>query len=550
MRISHKARFTTLVGAAALVVASLAAIPAHAAAVGPLCDGKVPVQTCQGTTSDGAPYYMMVPANFNGMVALYSHGYRYNIDIPAGLLPSAPTGYKVTNTPEPVPGGNSAIANYFLGNGMAIMGSGFARQGWNLDSAIATNAELIDTFKKKFTTTTKVVAWGSSLGGIITQSLAEKYPTLVNAVAPMCMADNISAELTMAGDFLWGIKTFFDPTIKGGNYSAGAAGNAEAIGDIVKVLTVMVKLQGGIAAPVAADSWPSTSSATGKALGAAGIPARSALLLVGLMSGIPTQSAHFDSVSGPEGALKLSFPLAVSPALAVLENGANSAILGILATQDVELQAGGSVFDNSATDYSARVADSAVIFNAALSGNTAITAMLGALSPLNPGAPRAKATAVAKMGALAATTGKINVPTILMTGVADPITPAGASQRIIDKYVEQYAAEKAAAQEALSKSGSYTAPTKKLLAIWSVTPKSWTKFDAAGSPVTSAAAAPGTNHCNFTTENYLTVAKLMVESATTGKITWDAASMSAVRKSKGLLVDNNFRAPLLKYYGE
>ena len=544
MRISHKARFTTLVGAAALVVASLAAIPAQAAAVGPMCDGKVPVQTCQGTTSDGAPYVMMVPANFNGMVALYSHGYRYNIDIPAGI--PVVGGYKVTNTPEPVPGGNPAVANYFLSNGMAIMGSGFARQGWNLDSAIATNAELIDTFKKKFTTTTKVVAWGSSLGGIITQTLAEKYPTLVSAVAPMCMADNISAELTTAGDFLWGLKTFFDPTIKGGNYSAGAAGNAEALGDIVKVLTVMSKLQAG----VATGAWPDTSSQTGKALAAAGIPSRSALLLLGLMAGMPTQSAHFDSVSGPEGALKLSFPLAVSPALAVLENGANAAILAILATQDVELQAGGSVFDNTATDYAARVADSAVIFNAALSGNTAINAMLGALSPANPGAPRAKATAVAKMGALAATTGKINVPTILMTGIADPITPAGASQRIIDKYVEQYAAEKADAQAALAKNGTYVRPTQKLLAIWSVTPKSWTKFDAAGAPITTGAAAPGTNHCNFTTANYLTVAKFMVESANSGQIPWDAAARSAVRKSKGLLVDNNFRAPLLKYYGE
>jgi pimeloyl-ACP methyl ester carboxylesterase len=544
MRISHKSRFTTLVGAVALVAASLSMVPAHAAAVGPLCDGKVPVQSCQGTTSDGAPYVMMVPANFNGMVALYSHGYRYNIDIPAGI--PVVGGYKITNTPEPVPGGNPAVANYFLSQGIAIMGSGFARQGWNLDSAIATNAELIDTFKKKFTTTTKVVAWGSSLGGIITQTLAEKYPTLVNAVAPMCMADNISAELTTAGDFLWGLKVLFDPTIKGGNYSAGAAGNAEALGDIVKVLTVMSKLQAG----VATGAWPDSSSATGKALAAGGIPSRSALLLVGLMAGMPTQSAHFDSVAGPEGALKLSFPLAVSPALAVLENGANAAILAILATQDVELQAGGSVFDNTATDYAARVADSSVIYNAALSGNTAITAMLGALSSANPGAPRAKATASAKLASLAATTGKINVPTIMMTGVADPITPAGATQRIIDKYVDQYAAEKAAAQKASYNGGVYSTPNKKLLAIWSVTPKTWTKFDETGAPVTSAAAAPGTNHCNFTTANYLTVAKFLVDSGKSGVLNWDAAARRAIRASKGLLVDPNYRAPLLKFYGE
>lgn len=538
MRISHKSRLTTLVGAAALIAASLSFVPANAAAVGPLCDGKVPVQTCQGTTSDGAPYVMMVPANFNGMVALYSHGYRYNIDIPAGI--PIVGGYKITNTPEPVPGGNPTVANYFLSNGMAIMGSGFSRQGWNVDAAVATNVELIDTFKKKFTATTKVVAWGSSLGGIITQTLAEKNPTLVSAVAPLCMADNIDAQLTMAGDFLWGLKTFFDPSIKGGNYSAGALGNAEALGDIVKVLTVMGKLQ----ASVATGAWPDTSSPAGKQLQAAGIPSRSALLLSGLMAGLPTQSAHFDSISGPEGALKLSFPLAVSPALAVLENGANAAILAILATQDVELQAGGSVFDNTATDYSARVSESRDIYNAGLSGNTALEAMLGVLKA----SPRAKATA--NFSKLAATTGKVNVPTVYMTGVADPITPAGATQRILDKYSVQFEAEKEAAKKASYNGGTYTPAKSKVLALWSVTPKSWTKFDAAGSPITSAAAAPGTNHCNFTTANYLTAAKFMVEGATNGSITWNAAAMSAVRKSKGLLVDPNFRAPLLKFYGE
>ena len=542
MRITHKSRLLTLLGAAALVASTVSAVPAQAAAVGPVCGAAVAgVQTCQGTTSDGAPYVMMVPANFNGMVALYSHGYRYNIDIPAGI--PIVGGYKITNTPEPIPGGNPTVAGYFLSQGMAVMGSGFSRQGWNLDAAVATNVELIGTFKKQFPTTTKVVAWGSSLGGIITQTLAEKHPELVSAVAPMCMADNISAELTMAGDFLWGMKTFFDPTIKGGNYSAGAVGNAEAIGDIVKVLTVMGKLQAG----VSSGAWPDTSSPAGKQLQAAGIPSRSAILLLGLMAGLPTQSAHFDSVSGPEGALKLSFPLAVSPALAVLENGANAAILAILATQDLELQAGGPVFDNTKTDYSARVADSGVIFNAALSGNTALQAMLGVLAA----SPRAtgNAAAMTKMGSLAATTGKINVPTIMMTGVADPITPAGAQQRVIDAYTEQYAAEKEAARKAAGGNGTYRAPNKKLLSIWSVTPTAWTKFDAAGSPITTAPAAPGTNHCNFTTANYLTVAKFLVSAGNTGKITWDAAAMREVRKSKGLLVDPNYSVPLLKYYG-
>jgi pimeloyl-ACP methyl ester carboxylesterase len=445
---------------------------------------------------------MQVPANFNGTVALYSHGYRYNVDIPAAIPLIG--GYKITNTPEPVPGGNAEVAKYFFSQGIAILGSGFARQGWNPDSAIKTNVELIDTFKKQFPKTTNVVAWGSSLGGVITQGLAEKHPELVSAVAPMCMADNITPQLTMAGDFLWGVKVLFDPTIKGGNYSPGAAG----------------------------------------------VPSRSALLLLGLMAGLPTQSAHFDSISGPEGALKLTFPLALSPALAILENGTNAAALAVLATQDVENQAGGAIFDNTKTDYAARIDGERVIYNAALSGNTVIDALLGALSAANPGAPRAVANpaAVAKMNALHVNTGKINVPTVLMVGVADPITPAGASQRLVDLYAEQYAAEKAAAIKAYQKTRDYKTPVNKLLMLWNTTPDSYTTFNAAGSPITSTPAAQGTNHCNFTSAQLLLVAKSMVQASSTGKLPSGGALYTAVRRAGNLSIDKGINVPLLKYY--
>ena len=540
----RKQRLVALLSATALVTGIIVSIPVAANAA-PACDGKSPIQSCVGVTSDGAPYMMMVPANFGGTVALYSHGYRYNIDIPAGIPLIG--GYTVTNTPEPVPGGNSAVAQYLFSQGVAVVGSGFARQGWNPDSAIKTNVELIGVFKAQFPKTTKVVAWGSSLGGVITQGLAEKHPELISAAAPMCMADNVPAELTMAGDFLWGLKVLFDPTIKAGNYSAGAAGNAEAYADLIKVFTVMGKLQ----ASLATNAWPDTSSATGKALAAGGVPPRSALLLLGLMSGLPTQSAHFDSVSGPAGALKLTFPLALSPALAILENGTNAAALAVLATQDVELQAGGAIFDNTKTDYAARIENERVVYNAALSGNTVIDALLGAISAANPGAPRAvgNAAAIAKMNALHNNTGKINVPTILMTGVADPITPAGASQRIVNAYAEQFANEKLAAFAAYKTTKSYVAPVNKLLMLWNTTPgKGYTTFNDAGSPITTTPAATGTNHCNFTSAQLVLVAKSLVSAGLSGKLPSGGGIVTAGRKAGNLVIDPDFYAPLLKYY--
>jgi hypothetical protein len=307
---------------------------------------------------------------------------------------------------------------------------------------------------------------------------------------------------------------------------------------------------GKLQAALATGAWPDTSSATGKALQAAGVPSRSALLLVGLMAGIPTQSAHFDSISGPEGALKLTFPLALSPALAILENGTEAAALAVMATQDVENQAGGPIFDNTKTDYAARIDGERVIFNAALSGNTVIDALLGALSPANPGAPRAVANpaAVAKMKALHTNTGKINVPTILMVGVADPITPAGASQRLVDLYAEQYAAEKAAARKAYQTTRDYKNPANNLLMLWNTTPDSYTTFNAAGSPITTTPAAQGTRHCNFTTGQYLLVARSLVTAANTGKLPSGGALYTAIRKAGNISIDKGISVPLLKYY--
>jgi hypothetical protein len=176
---------------------------------------------------------------------------------------------------------------------------------------------------------------------------------------------------------------------------------------------------------------------------------------------------------------------------------------------------------------------------------------LGALSAANPGAPRAVAdpAAVAKMNALHTNTGKINVPTVLMVGIADPITPAGASQRLVDLYAEQYAAEKAAAIKAYQTTRNFKTPTNKLLMLWNTTPSSYTKFNEAGSPITSTPAAQGTNHCNFTSAQLVLVAKAMVQASNTGSLPSGGSFYTALRKAGNLSIDKGIRAPWLKSYG-
>jgi pimeloyl-ACP methyl ester carboxylesterase len=538
MRIFKFKRSLTLAAVTALAATLLVAAPTVANAA-PVCDGKFPVQTCGGATSDGAPYAMMVPANFNGTVYLYSHGYRPNIAIPAGIPVYG--GYTITNTPQPGP--NATVIGALLAKGYAVVGSGFARQGWNADSAIKTNVELVDLFKKQFTKTTKVVAWGESLGGFITQSLAEKHPDLFSAAAPMCMASDVTPLSTMAGDALWGIKTFFDPSIKGGNYSAGAAGYAEAMGDLVKVFTVIGSLQAAFAANPSTPAWPATSKVPDAIKG---IPSRSALVMVALMAGVPMQSAHFDSTSAPAGlpaSNTLSFQVAINPAFAALENVANAAALAVLATHDLELQAGGAIFDNTNTDYSARIAEEQFIWASALSGNSGTAGLLSVLAA----SPRAKAdpAAVAKLKTLTSHSGKAEIPTILFTGVADPVTAAGNQQSVADKY-STYLAEKWAAR----KVGEYKRPVNNQLVLWNFTPEKYTKYTAAGAPDTSVPAATGTNHCNFTTSQYMAIADLLAYASTNGKNLSGGPLLTKIRKAGNMTYDRGYSAPRLKYYGD
>jgi pimeloyl-ACP methyl ester carboxylesterase len=552
---SKKNRVIAFLASTSLVTMTMVALPSAARAADPSCTNLVVITQCVGATSDGAPYVVQVPAKFTGTLFLFSHGYRHFVDIPAGI--PVVGGYTVTNTPQPAPGRTTAeitqVATSMLGKGYAVAGSGFARQGWNVDSGLKTNVELIAIIKKQFPKVTKVVAWGESLGGFITQALAEKYPTLVDAAAPLCMAaGSVEAALTMAGDAVWGLKTFFDPTIVGSNYAAGAAGYAQAMGDIVKVLTVAGTLQALIAANPTAPAWPATSTVPASLKA---IPSRSALVLVGVMSGVPTQSAHFDNSTGPgdpTSTAYVQYATAISPALGTLENIATAAILGIMATYDVELQSGGAVFDNTKTDYAARLGSDLYTYGSALSGLDAASGLLAYLSPLNPAAPRVagNAKAIEKMRALASHTGKINVPTITLGAVADNATPAGHDQWLGDRAAEQLTAARAAAKAAYLTSGSYTKPVSKFMSIWQKPPTKYSKFTATGSPDTTPAGANGTGHCNTTPAQNLAIADLAYEAANTGALVVGGKLLTTIRKAGGLTYDPGFRAQLLKFYNK
>ena len=539
MKISIKSRIVSVLAVTALAGTVVVGAPTAANAA-PQCATASYITQCAGVGADGAPYTFVAAANFNGTVFIYSHGVRPAIDIPAALAPVGP--YTKTNAAEPGPlaASDMSVINTLVAAGYGVAGSGFSRQGINTAEALAANKELIATFKEKFPTTKTVIAWGQSLGAMHAQMLAEKNPELVDGVILACPAANPGNGLiNYFGDSLWGMKALFDPTIKVGGYSTDPATRvAEQYANIGKVLTVLSKLSAGLVS----GAWPDTASPAGKALEKAGIPSRSALLTVGLMAGISTRSEHVDGTTGPTGQEEL-YPLAIAPAVAVLENMASTANYATMLLADGELLTGGKVYDNTKTDYAARVASDADIYAFALSGNKAVAGIIGALAAT----PRetADAVAVAKIDSIVGLTGKITKPTIIFQAETERFVPSSIVQWYIDSYAEQYAAAKMKAMTDAKKSRSYAAPTNNLVVLWAKTAAKYSKFTDAGSPDLTATAGAGTGHCNWTAAQWLAAANLMTTTLANGKFPLGGKITSTARKV-GFTYDNKFRVPLFK----
>ena len=523
----------------ALVTTLAVAIPSSAQAT--TCSkasftsaGKsVSYQKCTGTDWQGAKYEIRMPSKFNGMLYLYNHGIRGNHNLPKIPI-IRPNGYVVDMSVEIAPGRTAAdqefIAQELLKQGYALAASGISTQGWSVPEAVNNNLELIIEAREKFPKITKIGSWGASLGGAISQSLSEKYD-VIDAAANLHMAGSASSQFTYANDFLWLFKTFFDPTIKGNGYSSGSAGYAEYLGDISKVLTAFGAIQTALAINPVAPTWPASSKVpdTMKA-----IPVRSAVLLIGLLSGVPVQSNTYDASSGPAGPLETSFGLAISPALGVLENGFTAAALALIGNYDSEVKCGGTIYDNTATDYAARLGDNGDIYAAALSGKASAAGMLAYLNKLNPAAPRVKGTPAAVnciKNEQSAYSGAVTIPTITISQTADQVTPAG----FIQKFKELYE----------SNVDAGTAKKGMLLNIWNKPPDTYTKFDAAGKPITPALPTTGTSHFMYTNSDLLIIAKMLANAGKSGKLPSVSTAKAAFKKSPHMFIDPDFKPELM-----
>jgi pimeloyl-ACP methyl ester carboxylesterase len=156
------------------------------------------VITKTGSLSDGATYLMQVPYNWNGTLFLYSHGY---------VEPG--TANPATDVGDPDTGA------FLLGSGFALAGSSYATTGWAIHEALTDQIATLDLFDTMFGHPAATIAWGHSLGGIITAGLIQRNPKRFTAAQPMCgVLSGGVATWNTALDAQFAFKTLLAPTSK------------------------------------------------------------------------------------------------------------------------------------------------------------------------------------------------------------------------------------------------------------------------------------------------------------------------------------------------
>jgi pimeloyl-ACP methyl ester carboxylesterase len=111
----------------------------------------------------GAPYRIVVPADWNGTLVVFAHGYRDLADHPG----------EVDNRSAPV-APDAALEPPLLAQGYALAGSAFATNGWAVREGIGDTRSLVSAFRSLVGQPKRTLLWGFSMGSLVTLQLAEE----------------------------------------------------------------------------------------------------------------------------------------------------------------------------------------------------------------------------------------------------------------------------------------------------------------------------------------------------------------------------------------
>jgi hypothetical protein len=139
-----------------------------------------------GELPDGALWRIAVPANWNGTLLLYSHGYARDLQAPA-LAPRD-------------------LEQWLLQHGYALGASSYARAGWAVAEAVPDQLATLAKFAASIGRPQRTIAWGESMGGLITVALAERRASGLDGALSAC--GSVAGSLAMMNMALDGAFAF------------------------------------------------------------------------------------------------------------------------------------------------------------------------------------------------------------------------------------------------------------------------------------------------------------------------------------------------------
>ena len=150
---------------------------------------------------DKAPYRIAVPANWNGTLLVYAHGYRDKADHP---------GEVDVRTADLAP--NPALVPYLLSQGYALSGTAYKDNGWAVEEGVQDMKNLVTHFRGAVGKPDRTIIWAFSMGTVIGFKSMEQFGGIYDGALCACAVGagatsswDSAGDLTLAYDVLFGM---------------------------------------------------------------------------------------------------------------------------------------------------------------------------------------------------------------------------------------------------------------------------------------------------------------------------------------------------------
>jgi hypothetical protein len=422
------------------------------------------VVACSGSIS-GAPYQIVLPTTWNGTLLIWSHGYRAS-------QPYPPTFAPVSTVAEPAPGwdgGRDAVGQSLLKQGYALAGSAYASNGWAVADGVAAAEQLHSFFAANIAVPERTYVWGESLGGLVTESIAQANPDWVTAAAPLCgVLAGVVPNFNIGLDVEYAVQQLLAPKFKLVNY----ANYREALQQFEFASKAVL---------VAAKDANGSGGAT--------------VLAIAGIGGAARQTKTYDAHNR------------TSAVNAAAETVITGLAFATAARYDVEQRFGGNVSGNVSVNYSTRLSTQVTTLVNSIAAGTS-TKVLAALARGQRIGPDAAAVAAAEATG-GNPLGDIRLPTLTIHTAADQLVLVQNESFFASRYQQQQAKGK-------TKGG--------LTQLFTVAPSTYPQ---------SPGASYGAGHCNFTAGTYTGVISLLDSWVRSGTAPTQVATTAALGTESG-----------------